>query len=164
PADGPRLDVLICGMAGARQGWREAPYLDVPAELGGLALAAVAPDGAGPRLAPRILPGLCQKGAAGEDVMRGEETQLLGLTALLPEPPALVVMPGRHCKWAQLDGRRVTGFTTAMTGEIYQLLLTHSVLRHSAGGGDGAAEAQDEGFRSGLAVGLEVPQRLLGGI
>ena len=40
---GPALDVVICGMAGARQGWLEAPYLDAPADLAGLGFSAVAP-------------------------------------------------------------------------------------------------------------------------
>ena len=58
---GPRIDVLICGMAGARQGWMEAPYLETPADLAALAAAAVAPAMPEARLSPRILPGVCQR-------------------------------------------------------------------------------------------------------
>jgi 2-dehydro-3-deoxygalactonokinase len=151
-------DVLICGMAGARQGWMEAPYLDAPAELGNLAAGAVAPDMPG-SLEPRILPGVCLRDVGAEDVMRGEETQLLGLSALVPGFSGLVVMPGTHSKWALLDGTRLKRFSSAMTGEIFELLKTHSVLRHSLAG-DLEGEDRELGFEAGLEQGLEHPERL----
>src|SRR5690606_3566890 len=110
------VEVLICGMAGARQGWREAPYLEAPAALDRLLLSAVRPETDGTPFDVRILPGSCQKTPGGEDVMRGEETQLLGLLALRPEFSGTVCMPGTHSKWVQLEGGRVVGFATAMTG------------------------------------------------
>ena len=111
-------DVLICGMAGARQGWIEAPYLDAPADLDRLAQGAVAPDMPGP-LNPRILPGVCLRDLGAEDVMRGEETQLLGLSSLIPGFSGLAVMPGTHSKWALLSGTRLERFSSAMTGEVF---------------------------------------------
>ncbi|MFD1251998.1 2-keto-3-deoxy-galactonokinase [Devosia equisanguinis] len=154
------VDVLICGMAGARQGWREAPYLEAPADLRGLAAAAVRPDMDDQGLQPLILPGICQK-QGGENVMRGEETQLLGLATLLPDYSGLVCMPGTHSKWALLRGTHIEHFTTAMTGEMFDVLKTHTVLRHSLTGElDGPARA--EGFAAGAADGLERPQDLLG--
>jgi len=153
------LDVLICGMAGARQGWREAPYLDAPADLSTLAARGVSPDLPGTSLRATILPGVCVRSPGAEDVMRGEETQLLGLHALQPGFEGLVVMPGTHSKWATLHGRTLTRFSTAMTGELFEVLRTHSVLRHSLQGElDGPERA--EGFAAGVAQGLEAPQRL----
>ncbi|RYE73106.1 MAG: hypothetical protein EOP19_29695, partial [Hyphomicrobiales bacterium] len=55
----------------------------------------------------RILPGVCSRAEGAEDVMRGEETQLLGLSALIPGFAGLVVMPGTHSKWASLEGTRI---------------------------------------------------------
>lgn len=154
------LDVLICGMAGARQGWLEAPYLEAPTDLRGLADGAVQPAMPDGRLAPSILPGVCQK-AGADNVMRGEETQLLGLAAMQPGFAGVVCMPGTHSKWAQLSGTRIERFSTAMTGEMYEVLLTHSVLRHSLTGDlDGPGRA--EGFAAGAAAGLERPEQLLG--
>lgn len=157
-AAGPPVDVLICGMAGARQGWMEAPYLATPAELGGLWSAAVMPPMPGSRFRPRLLPGVCQRAAGAEDVMRGEEIQLLGLSALLPGFSGLVVMPGTHCKWVRLAGTRMERFATAMTGELFEVLRTHSVLRHSVG--EEKDEQRNEGFSAGLHCGVESPQRL----
>ena len=154
------LDVLICGMAGAKQGWLEAPYLVAPADLRGLLASAVRPDMPDNRLAPAILPGVCQK-AGADNVMRGEETQLLGLAALQPGFNGMVCMPGTHSKWAQLAGSRIERFSTAMTGELYEVLRTHSVLRHSLTGDlDGPGRA--DGFAAGAQAGLDHPEHLLG--
>jgi len=153
------VDVLICGMAGARQGWLEAPYLDAPADLRTLAAGAVAPEMPGGQFAPSILPGVCQRDLGAEDVMRGEETQLLGLSWLLPGFSGLAVMPGTHSKWAILEGTTLRRFSSAMTGEIFELLRTHSVLRHSLNG-ELEGEDRDLGFAAGLDQGLERPERL----
>jgi 2-dehydro-3-deoxygalactonokinase len=156
---GPPVEALICGMAGARQGWMEAPYLDVPADLGALRAGAVAPAMTPGRLSVHILPGVCQRTAGAEDVMRGEETQLLGLATLRPGFSGVVCMPGTHCKWVQLSGERLERFSTAMTGELFEVLRTHSVLRHSFGG---SLEGPDRGrgLDEGLVVGIEAPQKL----
>ena len=157
--DGP-TDVLVCGMAGARQGWLEAPYLEAPTDLRGLLTGAVHPDSGSSQLAVSILPGVCQR-QGNDNVMRGEETQLLGLATTMGAYSGLVCMPGTHSKWALLDGTRIERFTTAMTGEMFELLSTHSVLRHSLSGDLGGPE-RDEGFAAGAADGLDRPADLLG--
>jgi 2-dehydro-3-deoxygalactonokinase len=156
---GGRCEALICGMAGARQGWIEAPYLDAPADLAGLAYGAVVAPTGDDRLSARILPGVCQKQPGAEDVMRGEETQILGLSALLPDFSGLAILPGTHAKWVRIAGRRIERFATSMTGELFEVLRTHSVLRLSLGGElDGPGRG--EGFSAGLEAGIAAPQRL----
>jgi 2-dehydro-3-deoxygalactonokinase len=159
PSERSQIDVLICGMAGAKQGWMEAPYLDAPTDLEALLSRAVVPAMPDARVSVRILPGICQRTAGQEDVMRGEETQLLGLGALWPGFNGVVCMPGTHSKWVQLAGRRVERFTTAMTGELFEALRIHSVLRHSFAGPIQGPN-RDEGFQTGLASGVEAPQKL----
>nr|WP_314259561.1 2-dehydro-3-deoxygalactonokinase [uncultured Devosia sp.] len=159
-ANGNKLEVLICGMAGARQGWLEAPYLEAPTDLRGLLEGAVRPDTGNDRITAAILPGVCQK-AGADNVMRGEETQLLGLAALNTGYSGMVCMPGTHSKWAQLSGTRIEHFSTAMTGEMFELLRTHSVLRHSLTG-DLDGPGRDEGFKAGAETGLAHPEQLLG--
>ena len=157
---GHRIDVVVCGMAGARQGWLEAPYLEAPTDLGTLGGGAVHPQMPDRNVIVSILPGVCQR-AGGENVMRGEETQLLGLASVVPDYAGLVCMPGTHSKWARLEGTRIVGFTTAMTGELFELLKTHSVLRHSLNGPlDGPG--RDDGFQAGARDGLDNPADLLG--
>lgn len=152
-------EVLVCGMAGARQGWQEAPYLEAPAALGNLLSSAVQPQDAGPGLKVRILPGICQKAPGGEDVMRGEETQLLGLLALRPGFSGTVCMPGTHSKWVEIEGGRVKRFATAMTGELYEAIGTHTVVRHALAG-ERAGPATEDGIEAGLAAGLAAPELL----
>jgi 2-dehydro-3-deoxygalactonokinase len=119
-AGGGRTDepaeVLITGMAGARQGWIEAPYLEAPTDLRALSAGAVSPSLPETALSVRILPGVCQKTPGAENVMRGEETQLLGLSRLLPGFSGVVCMPGTHSKWAVLEGAR--GRRVHLGGEV----------------------------------------------
>ncbi|SMQ64502.1 2-dehydro-3-deoxygalactonokinase [Devosia lucknowensis] len=153
-------DIVVCGMAGARQGWLEAPYLDAPTDLSDLGRGAVHPEVPGTEFRVSILPGVCQR-EGGENVMRGEETQLLGLASVTPGYEGLVCMPGTHSKWAQLEGTRITTFSTAMTGEMFELLKTHSVLRHSLVGELEGPE-RETGFQAGARAGLDHPEALLG--
>ncbi|MEO8757451.1 MAG: 2-dehydro-3-deoxygalactonokinase [Devosia sp.] len=153
------IEIVICGMAGARQGWREAPYLDTPADLNQLKQGAVRPEGAGVRFSINILPGVCQRQTGHEDVMRGEETQLLGLLHLRPGFSGTAILPGTHSKWAEIRDRRIVRFSSAMTGELYEVLSQHSVLRHSFAG-ETNGPATEDGIAEGLAAGLAHPELL----
>ena len=152
-------DVVICGMAGARQGWMEAPYVDTPADLHGLLARSVRPEGADARFAPRILPGVAQRTVGREDVMRGEETQLLGLLAMQPGFEGTAILPGTHSKWVEIRGGRIVRFSSAMTGELYEVLSQHSVLRHSFTG-KVEGEEIEAGILDGMDAGLKHPELL----
>ncbi len=122
------IPVLICGMAGAAQGWQEAPYLDVPTDFAALADRAVRV--AGQTRDIRILPGIAQRDTANPDVMRGEETTLHGL-ARTGVRDGIVCLPGTHSKWVRIKAGRLVGFRTMMTGEMFALLGSQSILRHT---------------------------------
>ena len=143
--------ILMCGMVGSRQGWQEAPYLACPAGLDGLAAAAVTlpfPDAD-----VRLIPGLsCRDDRGVPDVMRGEETQILG--AALGDREVTVCLPGSHSKWAQVKGGRVSGFATHFTGEAFAALAGHTILarmmnaaspHHAGGFARGVARARQGG-------------------
>ncbi|MEL7026867.1 MAG: 2-dehydro-3-deoxygalactonokinase [Pseudomonadota bacterium] len=121
--------VVACGMLGARQGWAEAPYRAVPcAPLAGSGVHVATKD---KRIAVQILPGLKQSKPA--DVMRGEETQIAGFLFDAPGFDGVLCLPGTHTKWAQISAGEVVSFRSFMTGELYDLLVHRSVLRHSTG-------------------------------
>jgi len=151
---------LACGMIGSRQGWIEAPYVDCPGGLDALARGIVRTgDGA---LA--IVPGLACRGADGvPDVMRGEETQILGA---LPDDakPTLAILPGTHSKWALVRAGAITAFSTHMTGEVFAVLGEHSILgRMLAPPGAAFAEAAfARGVQRGVARGREILHLLFG--
>jgi len=115
---------LISGMAGSKQGWREAPYCACPAGFDAIAAALewVEPG----RIA--IVPGLSIDKNGVPDVMRGEETQVFGALQLLGLNHARLVLPGTHSKWVSVTDRKVMDFSTWMTGELYALLRRHSIL------------------------------------
>ncbi|WP_105628659.1 2-dehydro-3-deoxygalactonokinase [Cronobacter malonaticus] len=136
--------VVMAGMVGSNAGWKIAPYLPCPARFAdiGSQLTTVAERAF-------IIPGLCVSREDNRNVMRGEETQLLGARELAPAP--LYIMPGTHCKWVQADAQQVNDFRTVMTGELHHLLLTHSLI------GAGLPEQQQsaDAFNAGLEQGAE---------
>ncbi|MCO4319410.1 2-dehydro-3-deoxygalactonokinase [Phyllobacterium sp. 21LDTY02-6] len=141
--DAPRdLPAAICGMAGSRQGWMEANYVAVPADLAAILSGAVKIADIDREV--RIIPGLSQGGTERANVMRGEETQLLGAMLAKSLMDGVVAMPGTHSKWVHLVGGRAQRFSTYMTGELYGLLSGQSILRHSIG--DAAAAADHPQF------------------
>ena len=157
-AGGEGLPVILCGMVGAKQGWREAGYVDVPADLGSITAGIKPVEAEG--LDARIFPGLAKRDSERPDVMRGEETQLLGLLLEQPDFTGTVVMPGTHSKWVRLASGQVTGFATHMTGELYAVLSQHSILRLSMPAGGAAAEVSD-GFLRGLEITRNDPSAML---
>lgn len=120
------IPVIICGMAGARGGWVEAGYIDTPASLNAISSGAKPiPDSSRDI---RILPGLAQRDEKYPDVMRGEETQLLGAVGSFDGDSGIVCMPGTHSKWVTVSGQSVTAFSTYMTGELFDVITHHSIL------------------------------------
>lgn len=120
------LPVIVCGMAGARQGWKEAPYVGVPCNPPGIDQAVTF---ANRHWHVSILPGVMQDKPA--DVMRGEETQISGFLHENPAFDGVLCLPGTHTKWVQVRANEIVGFRTFMTGELFALLSTQSILRHS---------------------------------
>ena len=159
PKTGSEFDVIICGMAGAKQGWLEAPYLETPAHLGELGQRAVEPEMPYPGLRPKIVSGVCQRTSDAQDVMRGEETQLLGLLEIKPDFSGVACLPGTHSKWARIENGTLSAFSTAMTGELFDVLSTHSVLRHSMPKEQTNGDTQG-GLAQGLAEGMQAPHLL----
>ena len=144
----PDALALVCGMAGSRQGWLEAPYCACPAGFADVAshLTWIAPG----RIA--IVPGLVCDHEGVPDVMRGEETQVFGALDLLARDDAVLVLPGTHSKWVRVSGGRIAGFSTFMTGEFYALLRRHSILARTLPESDG--ELDEAAFERGVAHAL----------
>lgn len=151
---GEDLPVIICGMAGARQGWTEAGYVTVPALPEAILKGAVRVPGEARDI--RILPGLANRNPAHPDVMRGEETQLLGALGALGDGNHLTCLPGTHSKWVSLTGHEVREFSTYMTGELFDLLSKQSLLAHSLLGSDGM---DMPAFRTAVLKAVEAPGR-----
>ena len=152
------VPILMSGMIGSRQGWIEAPYVFCPADIAALAdhLEPV------PGINAQIVPGVALRDASGRrDVMRGEETQILG--ARFGAGRQLIVLPGTHCKWVLVEDGRILDFVTFMTGEMYGALRRHTILARLMPDGDEVAdgEAVRESFAAGLSASLDGEARLM---
>ena len=111
--------IVMSGMVGSRQGWKDAPYVQCPAGFDEIAARLLEV-----RQGVWIVPGLSCRDAAGvPDVMRGEETQILGCGA-----QGTLCLPGTHSKWVEVKNGRIERFSTFMTGEAYAVLRQHSIL------------------------------------
>jgi 2-dehydro-3-deoxygalactonokinase len=154
--DGEPEPVLMSGMIGSRQGWVEAPYVSCPArpEQVARALAEVT-WGSGRRAL--VCPGLtCRDPDGVPDVMRGEEVQIFGaLQALADAAASRICHPGTHSKHVTLEAGAVTGFRTYMTGEVFAVLRSHSILGRTMVEGPPDWQAFDQGVaRSSQSGGL----------
>jgi 2-dehydro-3-deoxygalactonokinase len=140
------LPLLLAGMIGSNRGWVEAPYVACPAGLDDLVAGL-----ARPQEDVAIVPGVSFREGSRADVMRGEEVQLLGAVAEgMMSGDALVCHPGTHNKWARMADGRIAEFRTIMTGELFNLLRSHSILSELLG----AEEMDDSDFREGVRHGL----------
>jgi 2-dehydro-3-deoxygalactonokinase len=125
--EAPDARVVMSGMIGSRQGWQEIAYVtgqpglpEIVAGMGHIDLA----DGRRVWLAPGYS---CLNADGQPDVMRGEETQILGACGGKTGTQTYC-LPGTHSKWAGVADGRLTGFTTFMTGEVFDVLCKHSIL------------------------------------
>ncbi len=160
------LPVLVSGMASSSIGWQELPYARLPFSLGGSGVVGRWLDlGDGARVC--LISGVRD----GHDMMRGEETQALGWAEQMEHAGdalparATLVLPGTHSKHLRVESGALTGISTFMTGELFEVLRHHSVLRHSVAsdatspGADGSEPPRDsiafaEGVRASAAPGL----------
>lgn len=124
-----RAQIVACGMVGAKQGWREVPYTTCPVNLRGTSVPSTLIETKDKRFDLHIVHGLAC--ADPHSVMRGEETQIAGFLSQNPSFEGLICLPGTHSKWVTVENGVVMHFETFMTGELYELLTTQSVLRHS---------------------------------
>ncbi len=137
--------VLVCGMAGARGKWRETGYRSCPAGLPDLSPVALEDVGA----AIAIVPGVAlSQTTTLADVMRGEETQVLGLPERMHS--GLVVTPGTHSKWIRLENDQIRDFRTFMTGEMFAAIRAGTVLGEDMGDPGCDLAAFEEGVSRGM--------------
>lgn len=143
------LPRLACGMIGSRGGWREMPYVDLVADARRIAAnIGHVRTGSGDML--YLVPGL--RDSHGPDLMRGEETQLIGALSLHPElaGQSTWILPGTHSKWVSVRDGGIAVFRTFMTGELFAVLRAHSIL------GQGDATSRDEdAFARGVSAARE---------
>jgi len=138
-----KCPIIICGMAGAKTGWKEAAYLKAPCPpVNKEKIIQIETEDQ--RISVSIVPGIMQKSPS--DVMRGEETQIAGYLSKNPDFDGIICLPGTHTKWVHISAGEIVSFKTFMTGEIYQTLSKHSILKDSVKSNDFDSTAFLEAF------------------
>lgn len=141
------LPVMASGMITSRQGWVELPYVACPANLESIA-AAVHCHTSKQHRKLFFVPGICCRNALDvPDVIRGEETQVLGASQGGKE---CFVTPGTHSKWINVSGGSIESFSTYMTGEVFALLKNHSILGKLMTGEKSDPAAFEKGIRASM--------------
>jgi 2-dehydro-3-deoxygalactonokinase len=142
--------LIASGMVGSAQGWREAPYVRCPAGADDLVLKMTrVPTRSGRDL--MIVPGvLLDLPEDLPDVIRGEETQVIGALQAIRDgadrcaegdrDTVCFVLPGTHSKWVLVRNGRIVRFATYMTGELFANLKQHSILGRLMTGTQGTDE------------------------
>lgn len=137
--------VIASGMITSRNGWVETPYLSLPLDAAALADSLTLHDGI-----HFVTGAVSDPDGPAPDVMRGEETEIIGHLAG-GGADGLFVLPGTHSKWARARGGRITAFRTVMTGEVFAVLRDHSILGRLIQPGPGNEDA----FRRGVEAGWQ---------
>lgn len=146
-----KLPVILSGMIGSRQGWVEAPYARCPAATGDIVTALARIEHSGRMVA--LVPGLSCENGGMPDVMRGEETQILGALEIAKTDGGVFVLPGTHSKWAGVTQGWITSFRTFMTGEVFGALKEHTILGRLMREGAPDADGFARGVRAGATLG-----------
>ena len=124
----PTVPVVISGMSGSRQGWRETPYLQCPANIEKI-VNKLTPIKLSYGRTIWIAPGLSYTNNQGlHDVMRGEEVQILGALNIIGLKKKLICLPGSHSKWATVAAGHVSEFSTYITGELFEAIKSGTII------------------------------------
>ena len=144
------IAVIMCGMIGSAQGWYEAGYLSGQIGVGELSSGMVkVPD---TQLNVMIVPGIRGVSVAGlNDVVRGEETLLAGWLQQPTDNEAVFCLPGTHSKWIVAREGQVNQLTTFMTGELFELMRTRSILAPLIDS-QAVADSKSDIFSKGLTL------------
>ena len=120
------VPVLLSGMIGSKLGWVEAPYVECPASIDAVAKSVIpVPE----RENVWIVPGVCMpQSGPRHDVIRGEEVQVFGALDICAAQNGVLCLPGTHSKWLRAENGKITDFSTAMTGEVFEIMGSHSIL------------------------------------
>jgi len=131
PAEHRTHPIVTSGMASANIGMQDLPYGELPISEDGdtLVYEDISPW---PGQLLRLISGV--KSANG--MMRGEETQALGLLEVMRSgPDGTLLLPGTHSKHLTFANGRFTDFTSYLTGELFELLSRQSILAKSVTSG-----------------------------
>lgn len=143
------VPIVLCGMIGSKGAWFETPYVQAPCELEEICKKVRHEKVDGLNL--YFVPGVKYSNLLHDDVMRGEETQIIGGDFT---KDSIVVLPGTHSKWTQIgEGGKIERFQTFMTGDLFSAVSQNTVLKLCATDTD--IQNKYNCFMSGVKLGFD---------
>jgi len=133
--------LIISGMASSSIGIQELPYLQFPFNLIDSKVHISKIDVDSLFLFPIYL---ISGYRTDRDIMRGEETILLG-GFVSENNDGVYILPGTHSKHVLVTNGIATEFRTYITGELFNLLVKNSIISNSVESGN-----EPESFLSGI--------------
>lgn len=122
------IGIAISGMGSSSIGIRELPYASLPFDITGKGLYIGKIQHPSFPYTIQLISGV----RSDDDVMRGEETQLVGLmNEDHIDVRTIFILPGTHSKHIMCENDKITGFNTYMTGELFQVICHQTILKNS---------------------------------
>ena len=149
----PDVPVIASGMITSRTGWVKTLYLPLRIDAGALARAPVRHVTDKGRVI-HFVTGTGMNPSDGlPDVMRGEETEIVGHFATTDAAEALIVIPGTHSKRVRARGEEFATFDTYMTGKVFAVMLGHSIFTRPKTEGPPSPDSFCKGVKVALTDG-----------
>jgi len=128
-----QIPIILSGMASSSIGMQELDYVPLPFSVSGNNASVTLFSNSDVLTNPLLLISGVRN---DQDVMRGEEVQLIGLLHLkefeFPDiNEGVFIFPGTHSKHIYVKQGNIVDFKTYMTGEIFYLLTEFSILKDS---------------------------------
>ena len=124
-----KVKFYISGMAGSIDGWQETKYLLCPIKLEELSQNLVRLKNIEEDIC--IVTGIKSVKDDCIELMRGEEIQVFGAMQKMEIKDGIFILPGTHSKWVKVERERVVDFKTNMSGEVFDLMSSVSILSKS---------------------------------
>jgi 2-dehydro-3-deoxygalactonokinase len=122
------IEIIISGMASSSIGIRELAYASLPFDITGKGLYVEKIQHPSFPYTVQLISGV----QSDDDVMRGEETQMVGLADENNlSGKTIFILPGTHSKHVVCENDNITDFNTFMTGELFQVISHHTILKNS---------------------------------
>ncbi len=138
------IPIIISGMASSNIGMKELPYAVLPFSIEG-GDTMVYHSKASAEFTHDII---LLSGVKGDDeVMRGEETQLVGISEIISSLSAteniLIILPGTHSKHVHINNGNLTKIETYITGELFAILSQNGLIKEAVKRSDRAFDDED---------------------
>jgi 2-dehydro-3-deoxygalactonokinase len=127
------VPVILSGMASSTLGMIQLPYKQLPFKTDGSDLKVERVEATKDFVHDVfIISGVC----SDTDVMRGEETQIVGAVDPSTKDEGVFILPGTHSKHIHVKNNVAYTFRTYMTGELFAILSINSTLTQGLAGGE----------------------------